>query len=340
MGFTLARLEVCKAQRGILLSSLIAMQYLSFYGVFCNPSITGANGASPGECYYYMRNPFKVGIMLHLYCILPAAFLVCFQFVPAIRHKVILFHRINGYLVILLSLTASAGALIIAQHAFGGDMATRTFVGTLVIATTVAYIFAWINIQRLQIDQHRAWMMRAWAYFSCIITLRIIMFSSAAIISSIGGFFTVRPCAQINFVLGKQGTLFFYPDCADFFTGDAQKQVIVAADFHSNNPIEIAASLGIPFGPAGWLAFFIHVVIIELYLRLTPAETDRLKQVSYERQLQKGYKHPGGAGLSSLRFGDANAFVPLEQRKRGGDGEEIGMLDGSGKNTVDDQDEH
>ena len=147
MGFTLARFE-----------------YFSFYGIFCNPRIHGASGAAPGECYFYLRNPFKIGMMLHLFCILPAAFLVCFQFVPAIRHKVILFHRINGYLVILLSSVASAGVLIIAQHAFGGDMATRTLTGALVISTTLAYAFAWINIKRLQIDQHRAWMMRAWAY--------------------------------------------------------------------------------------------------------------------------------------------------------------------------------
>ena len=105
-------------------------------------------------------------MMLHLFCILPATFLVCFQFVPAIRHKVILIHRINGYLVILLCLISDAGALIVAQHAFGGDMSTRTYVGALVISTTLAYLFAYINIKRLQIDQHRAWMMRTWAYVS------------------------------------------------------------------------------------------------------------------------------------------------------------------------------
>ena len=105
-----------------------SMEYFSFYGIFCNPNVAGASGAAPGECYYYLRNPFKIGMQLHLYTILPAAFLVCFQFVPAIRHKVILFHRINGYLVIILSSIASAGAIIIAPHAFGGDMATRTAV--------------------------------------------------------------------------------------------------------------------------------------------------------------------------------------------------------------------
>lgn len=101
---------------------------------------------------------------LHLYTILPAGILVVLQFVPAIRHKLILLHRINGYIVITLSLCASAGAIIVAQHAFGGDFATQTWTGTMVILTTLGYIMAWINIKLLQIDQHRAWMMRTWAW--------------------------------------------------------------------------------------------------------------------------------------------------------------------------------
>ena len=43
-GFTLARLE-----------------YLSFHGVFCNPNASGGSGAAPGECYYYLKDPFKIG---------------------------------------------------------------------------------------------------------------------------------------------------------------------------------------------------------------------------------------------------------------------------------------
>jgi hypothetical protein len=58
--------------------------------------------------------------MLHLFCILPAGMLVCFQFIPVIRHKLIILHRINGYTVILLSTIANVGAIIVAPHAMGG----------------------------------------------------------------------------------------------------------------------------------------------------------------------------------------------------------------------------
>ena len=50
LGFTLARL-----------------QYLNFYGIFCN----GQAGAAPGECYWYTSFlVYKVGIILHLSAIL------------------------------------------------------------------------------------------------------------------------------------------------------------------------------------------------------------------------------------------------------------------------------
>lgn len=78
------------------------------------------------------------------------------QFVPVIRHKFLIFHRINGYLIILLVLLGNVGALMIARHSFGGSLETQTGVGTCVIITTVSLAMAYYNIKRLQIDQHRA----------------------------------------------------------------------------------------------------------------------------------------------------------------------------------------
>ncbi|TIA49473.1 hypothetical protein D6C83_04864 [Aureobasidium pullulans] len=136
LGFTLARL-----------------QYLSYNGVFCNPNAAGGTGAAPGECYYWLQVPFKIGMKLHLYTIIPAALLVCFQFVPVIRHKIILFHRMNGYAVVVISLISNAGTIIITRHAFGGDFSTQTWTGAMVILTTIGYIMAWVNI-KLATSQH------------------------------------------------------------------------------------------------------------------------------------------------------------------------------------------
>jgi hypothetical protein len=149
MGFTLARL-----------------QYLDFHGVFCSVGNSGSNHAAPGECLYYLRGHEEVGIILHLATILPASFLVVFQFIPAIRYKVMLFHRLNGYLIILLSLLGTTGVLMIARHAFGGTLATQYATGFISITFVGALVMAYINIKRLQIEQHRAWMLRAWFYVS------------------------------------------------------------------------------------------------------------------------------------------------------------------------------
>lgn len=93
-----------------------------------------------------------------------AGLLVVLQFTPAIRHKLRLLHRINGYIVILLALIANAGALMIAREAFGGTTATQAWVGALFILTTVGLGLAYYNIKVPRIDQHRAWMLRTWFY--------------------------------------------------------------------------------------------------------------------------------------------------------------------------------
>lgn len=53
---------------------------------------------------------------------------------------------------------------------------------------------------------------------------------------------------------------------------------------------------------------------------MTPAESARLRQVSYERQLARGFKCPGYAGLVAEHFGDAEPYRPrgLLQSESGG----------------------
>jgi len=297
MGFTLARL-----------------QYIDFNGVFCSAASSGTSGAAPGECYHYIGYK-KIGIILHLATILPAALLACFQFTPVIRHKLLIFHRINGYTVILLSLLGNAGALMIARTAFGGTLATQSAVGFLAIITTASLALSYYNIKMLQIDQHRAWMLRAWFYFGTIITVRIIMILSALIISASQGFYTTYSCAVVDFMYGHSDNpvLAKYPACAAFYDGSIPDQhVAVLADISSGDggPEGAAAALGMSFGMAMWLALALHAFGVELYLNLTPREGERLRQVSYERQLEGGFKNPGNAGLTVQRLGDADEWVP------------------------------
>ncbi|KAI9824885.1 MAG: hypothetical protein M1832_001490 [Thelocarpon impressellum] len=235
-------------------------------------------------------------------------FLACFQFVPAIRQKLLIFHRINGYVVVVLSVVANVGALMIARRAFGGFLSTQAGVGVLVILTTFGLVNALYNIKRLQLEQHRAWMLRTFFYFGSIITLRLIMFLSALIVSPMRAYYSVMSCANIIFILGEQSTYSAYPICIPSNVDPTNVQVPVVADF-GGNKAEIGASLAVPFGMALWLALAMHAIGVEVYLRLTPREHDRLRQISYEKQLEAGMKNPGSEGLVVQRIGDANPWV-------------------------------
>ena len=54
------------------------------------------------------------------------------------------------------------------------------------------------------------------------------------------------------------------------------------------------------------MALFLHTVGVEIYLKLTPRESECLRRISYEEQLEAGFKNPGSAGLTIDRLGDAD----------------------------------
>lgn len=139
--------------------------YLDFNRNFCpkDGASKGGNSAAPGECYYYLNfKRYKIGVLLHLAGILPACLLVVIQFTPFIRHRWITIHRISGYFAILLYTISLVGALMIARQAFGGGLDVQLWVGFVGIGVLVCFVLAWVNIKRLQIEQHRAWMLRGW----------------------------------------------------------------------------------------------------------------------------------------------------------------------------------
>lgn len=75
-----------------------------------------------------------------------------------------MWHRISGYLIMLLVLISNVSALVIARRTFGGTLDIQGGIGTLVLMTTVGIGLAYYNIKKLQIDQHRAWMIRSFVY--------------------------------------------------------------------------------------------------------------------------------------------------------------------------------
>ncbi|KAF1808644.1 hypothetical protein P152DRAFT_424575 [Eremomyces bilateralis CBS 781.70] len=307
---------------GALLGFLLARSpYMNFGGVFCPQNAQPSLSAAPGECLIYTsRNLYKIGIIMHLCTIIPAGFLALFQFLPAIRHRVRLFHRLNGYAIILLIQLAHIGALMITRVGFGGSLATQSSVGMIALASTVSIALAWVNIRRLQIDQHRNWMLRAWFYIGAPISQRLLFLIIQPIISWIGTYYYAISCKMIVDMLTTFGTeteaiASSYSACVPFLDGtNLQQHSAVFATLEAGI-IEVIAVLDISFGMALWLAFIMHAIGIELYIQLTPRESERLRQVAYERQVEAGMSHPGNAGITANRLGDANPFVPLSKTK-------------------------
>ena len=57
-----------------------------------------------------------------------------------------------------------AGVLMIARHALGGSLDVQAWVGFVGFGVLGCFGLAWYNIKKLQIEQHRAWMLRGWFY--------------------------------------------------------------------------------------------------------------------------------------------------------------------------------
>lgn len=279
---------------------LARLQYLDVGGRF-------RKGSSPGEWYWYETGSRRVGITLHLAGVIPAGLLMVWQFIPAIRHRFLLFHRINGYLVILLLLAGNVGALMITRRSFGGDLATQGAVGVLAIYTTTGMALAYYNIKMLQIDQHRAWMLRTMVMAGVIITTRIIMIIVAQVVTAIGSYNVIMSCGELASILGSSHLRENYASCLSNSTVLKDDVEVVHVNFGDRDE-ELGASLRIGFGMAIWISIFLHGVGVEIYLALTPRESQRLREVSYEKQLEAGMDNPGSAGLVIEKFGDADEW--------------------------------
>lgn len=98
------------------------------------------------------------------------------------------------------------------------------------------------------------------------------MVVAARIISEqLDDYYVARRCDVVDHLFhgDRARMLESYAGCLSFYDGSNPSQyVAIKANFHGN-PAEFAASLGIGFGVGGWLAFILHLVGAELYVRHT-----------------------------------------------------------------------
>ena len=80
-----------------------------------------ANHIGPGLLYIYSSGSYRIGMIIHLAGVLPAGILMVLQFTPAVRRKWITFHRMNGYVILLLLLLSNGAVSVILRHNQGGN---------------------------------------------------------------------------------------------------------------------------------------------------------------------------------------------------------------------------
>ena len=142
---------------------IIRLQTLSALSAFC----TTDEGGMAKECYYYLKpGTNRVGIVLHLVCALPGALLACLQFIPIIRQRLLVLHRVNGHFVILLTVLGTIGGLLVGKNSFIEGFEWQAVLAVVGLCFFGSAVIAFISIKRLQIEKHRAWMLRAWFYVS------------------------------------------------------------------------------------------------------------------------------------------------------------------------------
>ncbi|KAG9093526.1 hypothetical protein FRC06_011478, partial [Ceratobasidium sp. 370] len=157
-----------------------------------------------GENYYFQVPLKKALLWTHIASVLPAGLLAITQFVPRIRARAINFHRTAGKIIIILTIISIITAWAVVPVSFGGDLAVQSgmyTLGTMILWSTMK---AWVAIRRLQIDEHRAWVIRAWSYYMSVVTLRITMIVAMIVISLTGGFYQAIPCKEAEYILNDK----------------------------------------------------------------------------------------------------------------------------------------
>ncbi|KAG9093322.1 hypothetical protein FS749_014583 [Ceratobasidium sp. UAMH 11750] len=263
-------------------------------------SPTLASNLAPGEGYYMLTSFYKPAMLVHIGTVLPAGIFAVLQFIPQIRYKALIVHRVLGYTSLLLLIIGASTGFVLGRRSFGGDIATQTATVSLGATTLISAAIAYYNIKQLQINEHRKWMLRTWFYAGTIITTRLVMLITANVLSAINQYHTLWACEEVGYVL-KNSTLLaeYFPGCVNGQAGG-----FVGVPVKWTTALPIGSALRASFGPSIWVAFLIHAAGIEIYIHLTPGEDARLRKISYERQLERGAKYPGSMGTTSDRLGD------------------------------------
>ncbi|KAJ7280352.1 hypothetical protein C8J57DRAFT_124012 [Mycena rebaudengoi] len=167
------------AQVGFCLARSIAM----------NPSKTESTIA-PGEFFWFRQPMYKINLFIHIYLTTIGGIGAILQFLPALRRRKMVLHRLNGYGVLFTLIVGNISGSIIARRSFGGELNVQSAYYILGIMIVFSGFMGFYYVKR-DTRQHRKWMLRMVVYFSVAITARLIAIASRKIITIIGTYYSV-----------------------------------------------------------------------------------------------------------------------------------------------------
>ncbi|KAK0199650.1 hypothetical protein DFS33DRAFT_181367 [Desarmillaria ectypa] len=146
--------------------------------------------APPAQWFWYNQKTFKANYALHIYTAVIGGIFSLFQFLPAIRRRAVIVHRINGYFVIILLIPSNVTGAIIGYRAFGGEINSQSMYYTLGILSSGCLIMGLFNVKK-NTREHRKWMLRGVVIFSVVITARLITLAAREIVTDIGNYYSM-----------------------------------------------------------------------------------------------------------------------------------------------------
>ncbi|EEB91648.1 hypothetical protein MPER_09963 [Moniliophthora perniciosa FA553] len=143
----------------------------------------------PGEFFWFNNQLFRINYILHIYLSILGGIFVGLQFLPRIRRKYVLLHRLNGYFVIITLIIGNVGGAIIARRTLGGEINAQSAYYILGIMTIVPLLIGFFFARR-NTRLHRKWMLRAVVYFATVISGKLITLAANRIITNLGSFYS------------------------------------------------------------------------------------------------------------------------------------------------------
>ncbi|KAG8947227.1 hypothetical protein FRC00_009239, partial [Tulasnella sp. 408] len=223
------------------------------------------------EWFWYRQKLYKPNIFIHIYLSIIAGFMAVFQFIPAIRRRKMILHRLNGYMTLILLIPGTIAGGIVGRRAFGGSPSTQSAYYTATFLTVGAALTGYSKVRETR--KHRKWMLRAVTYVSSVITTRVVEIIAREIISAAGGYYELWSCSELEFLQQNgQGVPNFaasYPICAasparNSFSPVPPPFAPVLVKMRSY-PASYGSAVRATFGMALWVSLVIHVLGIEVY---------------------------------------------------------------------------